>query len=154
MSLLREITRGLRSLLRKEEVHRELDEELRTYLEMAIDEKMKKGMSRIQAVRAVRLEQGNIEVTREIVHAAAWESVLEMWWQDVRIGFRRLCKSPGFTAVVLLTLALGIGATTAIFTLINAVMLKSLPVANTGQLYRLGDHNNCFVMVGTQNDGS
>jgi macrolide transport system ATP-binding/permease protein len=154
MSLLREITSGLRSLLRKEEVHRELDEELRTYLEMAIDEKMKKGMSRIQAVRAVRLEQGNIEVTREIVHAAAWESVLETWWQDVRIGFRRLCKSPGFTAVVLLTLALGIGATTAIFTLINAVMLKSLPVANPGQLYRLGDNNNCCVMVGTQNDGS
>src|SRR5207244_13394991 len=72
----------------------------------------------------------------------------------LRIGVRTLCKSPSFTAVVVLTLALGIGATTAIFTLIDAVMLKSLPVANPGQLYRLGDNNNCCVMVGTQNDDS
>src|SRR5205814_1723896 len=65
-----------------------------------------------------------------------------------------LLKSPAFTTVVVLTLALGIGANTAIFTLIDAVMLKSLPVASPKQLYRLGDNNNCCVMVGTQNGGS
>src|SRR5438093_13304600 len=74
--------------------------------------------------------------------------------QDVRFGLRMLAKNPGFTAVAVITLALGIGANTAIFTLIDAVMLKSLPVANPKQLYRLGDNNNCCVMVGTQNSGS
>jgi macrolide transport system ATP-binding/permease protein len=88
------------------------------------------------------------------VHAAGWESLFETCWQDLRVEFRTLCKSPSFTGVVVLTLALGIGATTAIFTLVHAVMLKSLPVANPGQLYRLGDNNNCCVMVGTQNDCS
>ena len=121
---------------------------------MAVDEKMKQGMSRRDALRAVRLEQGNLESTKEIVHAARWESVLETCWQDLRIGLRTLCKSPSFTAVVVLTLALGIGANTAIFTLIDAVMLKSLPVANPTQLYRLGDNNNCCVMTGTQDGGS
>jgi len=154
MSLLRNLADGLRSLFRKKQVCQELDEELDAFLEMAVEEKMKKGMSRTDARRAVRLERGSLEVTREIVYAAGWESILETCWQDLRVGLRTLCKSPSFTAVVVLTLALGIGATTAIFTLIDAVMLKSLPVANPGQLYRLGDNNNCCVMVGTQNGGS
>jgi predicted permease len=154
MSLLRNIPSGLRSLFRQRQIERELDDELRTYLEMAAEEKMKQGMSRQDALRAVRWERGSLEVTREVVQAAGWESVLETCCQDLRIGFRRLCKSPSFTTVVVLTLALGIGANTAIFTLIHAVMLKSLPVVNPTQLYRLGDNNNCCVMVGTQNDGS
>ena len=75
-------------------------------------------------------------------------------WQDVRYGLRLLRKNPGFTVVAVLTLALGMGANTAIFTLVDAVMLKSLPVANPKQLYRLGDNNNCCEMTGTQNGGS
>src|SRR5438876_8021513 len=152
MALLRNLADGLRSLFRKEQVSKEIEEELDSVVEMAAEEKMHDGMTRADALRAVRLERGSLEVTKEIVHAAGWESVLETCWQDLRIGVRTLCKSPSFTAVVVLTLALGIGATTAIFTLIDAVMLKSLPVANPGQLYRLGDNNNCCVMVGTQND--
>jgi len=154
MSLLRNLADGLRSLFRKGQVSKELDEELHSFAEMAADEKMRDGMTRADALRAVRLERGSLEVTKEIVYAAGWESVLETCWQDLRIGVRTLCKSPSFTAVVVLTLALGIGATTAIFTLIDAVMLKSLPVTNPGQLYRLGDNNSCCVMVGTQNGGS
>jgi predicted permease len=102
----------------------------------------------------VRLEHGSLEVTKEIVRSAGWESFVETFWQDLSFGFRTLRKSPGFTAVAVLTLALGIGANTAIFTLINALMLKSLPVPNPAQLYRLGDNNNCCVMTGTQNGGS
>src|SRR6266446_5640040 len=154
MSLLRNITSGLRSLFRKDQVDRELNEELGAYLEMEAAEKMKQGMSRKDALRAVRLERGSLEVTKEEVRSARWESFVETCWQDIRFGLRTLRKSPAFTAVAVLTLALGIGANTAIFTLINALLLKSLPVANPGQLYRLGDNNNCCVMVGTQNGGS
>ena len=154
MSLLRNITTGLRSLFRKEQVDRELDEELRAYQAMAAEEKMKDGISPKQALREVRLERGSLEVSKEIVRAGGWEFFIETCWQDLRYAIRTLRKSPGFTAAVVLTLTLGIGANIAIFTLTDAVMLKSLPVANPGQLYRLGDNNNCCVMEGTQNGGS
>src|SRR5260370_10283090 len=153
MSLLRNIAIGLRSLFRKEHVSHELDEELNGFLEVAAEEKMKQGMNRNDALRAVRLERGNLEITKEVVRSAGWECVLETYGRDVRFGVRTLLKSPGFTAVVVLTLGLGIGANTAIFTLIDTVMLKALPVPSPKQLYRLGDNNNCCVMVGTQNGG-
>jgi len=72
--------------------------------------------------------------------------------QDLRHGFRRLRQSPGFAVVCMLTLALGIGANTAIFTLIDAVMLKSLPVKSPKELYRLGRGNNCCVLGGFQDN--
>src|SRR6516162_6019515 len=78
---------------------------------------------------------------------------LENLLQDIRYGLRQLRRIPGFTTVAVLTLALGIGANTAIFTLVDAVMLKSLPVANPSQLYRLGDNNNRGIEVGTQKGG-
>jgi putative ABC transport system permease protein len=104
MSMLRKITSGLRSLLRKEQVDQELNEELGAYLEMAADEKMKQGMSRKDALRAVRLERGSLEVTKEVVRVAGWESVLEVLAgfalrlacvaQIARIR-RRRCHHPG-----------------------------------------------------------
>ena len=74
MSLLRAITSGLGSLFRKEQVDRELDEELRGFLQMAVEEKMKQGMSRKDALRAVRLERGSLDVAKEEVRSAGWES--------------------------------------------------------------------------------
>jgi hypothetical protein len=77
MSLLQSLSDGLRSLFRKERVEGELDEELRGFLEMAAEEKIKQGMSREDALRAARLERGSLEVTKEIVRSAAWESFVE-----------------------------------------------------------------------------
>jgi putative ABC transport system permease protein len=137
MSFLRNITSGLRSLFRKEQADRDLDEELRAYLEMEAVEKMKQGMSRKDALRAVRLERGNLEVTKEVVRTAGWESVLETCWQDVRFGFRTLRKNPGFTTVAVLTLALGIGATTAIFSVVDAVLLRPLSIQDPSHVVLL-----------------
>src|SRR6266699_3393217 len=81
MSLLTSLSDGLRSLFRKEQVSQDLDEELNGFLEMAAEQKMKQGMSRKEALRAVRLECGSLEVTKEVVRSAGWESFLETLWQ-------------------------------------------------------------------------
>jgi len=134
MSLLRNITSGLRSLFRKEQVDRELDEELRAYQEMAAEDKMKDGMSRKEALRAVRLERGNVEVTKQILRSAHWESLLHTWWQDLRLGLRMLCKNLAFSSTVILILGLGIGMNSAIFTVANGFLLRKPPITDPSSM--------------------
>src|SRR6267378_1079872 len=143
MSWLRNFTGGLRGLFRKEQVEREMDEEWRGYLDAAVAEKMRRGMSHEEALRAAQIEMGGAESVKEQVRVASWESMLETLWQDLKFGLRLLRLNPGFAAAAILSLALGIGANTAIFQLLDAVRLRTLPVKNPEQLVKVNiDHRN------------
>src|SRR6266403_4664975 len=134
MSLLRNLAGGLRGLFRKAQVEREMDEELRGYLDTAVNEKMRRGMSREETMRAARIEMGGAESVKEQVRAVSWESLVETLWQDLEFGLRLLRFNPAFAAAAILSLALGIGANTAIFQLLDAVRLRTLPVKNPQEL--------------------
>src|SRR5215469_5736291 len=139
MSLFRAMVAGVRSLFRKKEVDRDLNEELGEFLEMATREKMSQGLSREDAARQVRLERGSLEIAKEVVAAAGWESMVQTSWQDLCFGLRVLRNNPGFTAVAGLTLALGIGASTIIFSFIYAVLLSPLPYRDPSRLVVIYD---------------
>jgi putative ABC transport system permease protein len=134
MALLRRITAGFRGLLLRTRVERELDAELREFLAISIEQKVRTGMSREAATRAARLELGSTDAIKDRVRDVGWESAIERSWRDVRYAVRSLRRAPVFTAVTILTLALGIGASTAIFELADAVRLRPLPVEHPEQL--------------------
>src|SRR5215471_13484335 len=113
--MLRQLLNGFRALLQKPLEESEMDEELRGYLDTAIASKMRSGMSREQAAREARLEMGSLDSVKEKIREAGWEVALEHIVSDVRFGLRLLLKSASFTVVAALTLALGIGANTAMF---------------------------------------
>jgi predicted permease len=134
-SLLR-FWNGLRGLLRRNIADTDLDTELSAFLEAAVAEKMRGGMSRDEAARAARLETGlvSMDSVKERMRDVGWESTLESVARDIQYAVRTLRNAPAFTSVAVLTLALGIGANTAIFGLIDALMLRQLPVHDPDQL--------------------
>jgi putative ABC transport system permease protein len=135
--MLRNLAEGLRSMFSKEKAEHEMDEELREYLDRAVQEKVHTGMSPEQARRAARVEFGGMESVKERIRSVSWETSIEGLWKDLRFGSRLLASSPVFTAAAILSLALGIGANTAIFELINAVRLRTLPVRNPQEIVRI-----------------
>jgi macrolide transport system ATP-binding/permease protein len=128
---------------RKAQQEEDLDQELRSHLDLEAEEQQEAGMSSEESKYAARRAFGNTTLVMEDVREVWGRTWLERLIQDSRFGLRQLRKSTGFTAVAILTLALGIGANTAIFTLVHAVMMTSLPVPNPGQLYSLGDTKLC-----------
>ena len=126
--------RRILSLARRARIEREIDAELREHMAMCIDDNMARGMSREAAERDARMRFGNPTVMRECVSAEDTALGLESLWHDLRSALRVFAKSPGFSFVVVATLALGIGANTAIFELLDAVLLQTLPVKNPQEL--------------------
>src|SRR3989475_11742895 len=123
-----------RSLFRWAQADQELDDELRDHLERKIEEYVAQGMTQEEAHRHARIDLGGVEQTKEKCRDARRVNWIQDFVQDLRFGTRTLRKSPGFTAVVVVTLALGIGANTAIFSLINALRMRTLPVQKPDEL--------------------
>jgi hypothetical protein len=125
---------GLRALLCRRQGDHDLDAEMQDYLERAVEDKVRSGMTPESALRAARVEIGSTEAVKDQVREAGWERMVHSVWSDLRFAARMMRRNPAFTAVVVMTLALGIGANTALFTVVNAVLLKPLPVKNPGEL--------------------
>jgi predicted permease len=130
MKLWSLIRSALRNLLQKRQVESQLDEEVRAYVAMVTDEKIASGIPANEARRAALSEFGGIEQVKQTVRERRAGAGLERLWQDARYGFCQLWRNPGFTTAVVLTLALSIGANTAIFSIVNALMLKGLPYSH------------------------
>jgi predicted permease len=138
----------LRSLFRWVQADQELDDELRDHFERKTEEYVAQGIAQAEARRRARLDLGGIEQTKEKCRDERRVNWIQDLIQDLRYALRRLRMAPAFTSATVLTLALGIGATTSIFTLVHAVLLKSLPVASPGELYRLGKESRCCYQGG------
>jgi predicted permease len=126
--------------------------EIEEHLALQTTENLRAGLSPAEARRQAMLKFGALEAIRESYRDQRGLPFVETLTQDTRHALRRLRMAPAFTITTVLTLALGIGATTSIFTLVHAVLLKSLPVANPGELYRLGKESRCCFQGGYSQD--
>ncbi|HMG85465.1 MAG TPA: ABC transporter permease [Terracidiphilus sp.] len=138
---------GIKSLFRPSARNAEIEAEVQGFREAAVEHRIQQGMSRADAERAARAEIRSSEMIRHNVWTSSWESRVESLWKDVRYGFRQLLRSPGLSVVAVLSLALGIGANTAIFTVIDDLLLKQLPVQDPRMLVLFGDGSDNGIIA-------
>lgn len=134
MKLRSRIESALRNLLRKSEVESELDAEVRGYVDAIADEKMAKGVPPVEARRQALAECGGVEPVKQAVREGRAGAGMERLWQDVRFTLRQLGRNPAFTWTAVVTLGLGIGATTSIFSAVYALLVRPLPYTRPDQL--------------------
>ena len=139
-------------LFSRKRMEMELEKELQFHFESQVADKVRSGISESEARRLTRLEFGGMEQVKEECRESRGTLWLESMVQDVRYGLRQLRKSPGFTLTAAITLALGIGANTAIFTLVQGILNRTLPVVDPSRLYRVGDQGTCCYYDGFESD--
>src|SRR5687768_5617591 len=137
MTPLTPLLSRLRALVGRRRIDAELDEEIETHLSLIADEEMRRGLSHTDAAFKARAAFGGVANVKETYREQRGLPFLETFAQDLRFAVRGLRRNPAFAATAILTLGLGIGANTAIFSLIDAVMLRQLPVARPHELIRL-----------------
>src|SRR6516225_5754816 len=147
------IIAGCRNLLKRKRVEQELSDELAHAFESLVEGKMHEGASLAEARRLTAIELGGIEQLKEKVRDVKAGYALEGLLRDLRFGARMLVKTPGFTLIALATLALGIGANTAVFSAFNTLLLQPLPFESPNQLVRIYSTKNGAPIQGTGNPG-
>src|SRR3954447_11983545 len=142
MSFGRQLTRGLRVLFNRAAAEQDLSDEVDHYLEQATSHFVASGLSPEEARRAARLELGNAVNIRDRVRESAWENVVYTLVADLRYAARRLRHSPAFAAMGVITLGVGIGATTAIFSAVNPILFAALPYPEAHRISMISDRGS------------
>jgi len=139
VSILRQLTRGLYALTNRAATDRNVADEVDDYLENARAAHLARGLSPAEALRAARIEVGGVTNVREQVRRYGWENAVETMLADVRYAFRRFRGNPGVTIITVVTLAIGIGASTAIFSAVNPILFESLPYPGAKRITMISD---------------
>ena len=142
MSIWRQLARGARALVHRADADRDVADEVEYFLDQSVAAHLARGLSPDEARRAALLEMGNATVARERVREYGWENIVEAVASDLRYAARRLRRSPGFTTVCVLTLALGIGGGTAIFGAVYPVLFQPFPYPDAGRIVQLADYGS------------
>jgi predicted permease len=142
--MLRSMIAGVRALLRPTERNTQIEDELRSFFQASVEDKIRSGMSPERAQRAAQIEIGSGEMVRNKIWSVGWESGVDSLLCELRVAVRQLKRSPGFAITAVLMLAFGIGATTSIFSVVDGILLRTLPFPQANQLVTLGDQASGF----------